>query len=347
MEVDTSSKTAPRSSKREDGLSYKFQRLRERLRSAVSSGELKGKLPGERSLARRFHVNAKTLSKALTDLAAEGLLDRSIGRGTYVKEQNPGSGNNNQKTGRFLVLCEESRSASPVLRYFLEANPDAVVVHDCNSVRPSFLKSFGGVIDLGVNTSESFLRNLIVRNIPVVAVNREPNLYSVHHVGPDRAMGAFSLARDLILGGHKKLAVIESRPRSVVGRAVKQAANRYAPETLAQVVPPERAVEAVRSGATAIICDATNCARGVRAALEAEGLRIPQDVSLATIGCCDDDYPCSGQFVDSKLVVQSINDLMNGGNQNHRPSMIWLVPQWVDRGTTRDLPSFATDGEAA
>src|SRR5690349_23436561 len=66
-------------------LSYKFQRLRERLRAAVASGELSGKLPGERQLAKKFHVNAKTLSKALTDLAAEGLLERNIGRGTFVK----------------------------------------------------------------------------------------------------------------------------------------------------------------------------------------------------------------------------------------------------------------------
>src|SRR3954468_11570205 len=68
-------------------LSYKFQRLRERLRQAIASGELSGKLPGERQLSRRFRVNAKTLSKALTDLAAEGLLDRSIGRGTFVRGQ--------------------------------------------------------------------------------------------------------------------------------------------------------------------------------------------------------------------------------------------------------------------
>jgi len=39
-------------------LSYKFQRLRERLRLAISSGELAGKLPGERALAKQFHVNA-------------------------------------------------------------------------------------------------------------------------------------------------------------------------------------------------------------------------------------------------------------------------------------------------
>jgi DNA-binding FadR family transcriptional regulator len=55
-------------------LNYKFQRLRERVREAIASGELAGKLPGERELARRFNANPKTLSKALTDLAAEGLL---------------------------------------------------------------------------------------------------------------------------------------------------------------------------------------------------------------------------------------------------------------------------------
>src|SRR3954452_5030485 len=69
-------------------LSYKFQRLRERLRQAIASGELSGKLPGERQLSRRFRVDAQTLSKVLTDLAAEGLLERSIGRGTFVSRHN-------------------------------------------------------------------------------------------------------------------------------------------------------------------------------------------------------------------------------------------------------------------
>ena len=73
----------------QNGMSYKFQRLREKIRAAIATGELVGKLPGERALARRFHVNAKTLSKALTDLAAEGVLNRSIGRGTHVKGSVP------------------------------------------------------------------------------------------------------------------------------------------------------------------------------------------------------------------------------------------------------------------
>src|SRR5688572_31834902 len=91
-------------------LGYKFQRLRERLRTAIASGELSGKLPGERALAERFNVNAKTLSKALTDLAAEGLLERSIGRGTFVKGTKPAAAATNE---RWLLVCETDQLNSP------------------------------------------------------------------------------------------------------------------------------------------------------------------------------------------------------------------------------------------
>src|ERR1700709_217876 len=102
------------------GLSYKFQRLREKLRGAIASGELNGKLPGERALARRFHVNAKTLSKALTDLAAEGVLDRSIGRGTYVKGSAPAA----PSEGRWLVLADEKDVDSALVHALRVNNPE-------------------------------------------------------------------------------------------------------------------------------------------------------------------------------------------------------------------------------
>lgn len=69
-------------------LSYKFQRLREQIRSAITNGEFTGQLPGERELGRRFGANAKTVNKALCDLSSEGLLVRQIGRGTFVAPEN-------------------------------------------------------------------------------------------------------------------------------------------------------------------------------------------------------------------------------------------------------------------
>src|SRR3954447_21942325 len=100
--METPNTAAGRPTKgRASEMSYKFQRLRERLRAAIASGELCGKLPGERQLARRFRANAKTLSKALTDLAAEGLLERSIGRGTFVKGSIPQSASQD----KWLLVC--------------------------------------------------------------------------------------------------------------------------------------------------------------------------------------------------------------------------------------------------
>ncbi len=116
----------PRTTSRPSGakMSYKFQRLREKLREAIRSGEFTGKLPGERALAKRFHVNAKTLSKALTDLAAEGLLDRSIGRGTYVK----GSAPQPSVHGRWLVLCDAGQAEGCLVARLKQANEQLRVI---------------------------------------------------------------------------------------------------------------------------------------------------------------------------------------------------------------------------
>src|SRR5712691_500947 len=213
---------------REPALSYKFQRLRERLRSAVASGELTGKLPGERSLARRFHVNAKTLSKALTDLAAEGLLHRSIGRGTYVRPSGGAAADLEAIPGRWLILCDPGREDSSLVRLLQQSNAESLVTADApGCARPSFLKSFAAVVDLAAATPEPFLRDLIVRNIPLVSINREPDVHSLNLIAADLALGAHALARDLILGGHRRLVVVETVPRSPVGRAVALAAQRY------------------------------------------------------------------------------------------------------------------------
>jgi DNA-binding GntR family transcriptional regulator len=106
------------------------------LRAAVASGELNGKLPGERVLARRFGVNAKTLSKALTDLAAEGLLERSIGRGTYVK----GTAPEVEKAGKWLILCDDDHTAA--VQKIEERHPEVHVARDVRGMRPSFLNQF-------------------------------------------------------------------------------------------------------------------------------------------------------------------------------------------------------------
>jgi DNA-binding transcriptional regulator YhcF (GntR family) len=340
MDVDPPCVVDSQDGQNGNGLSYKYQRLREQLRMAVRTGELSGKLPGERLLARKFSVNAKTLSKALTDLAAEGLLDRSIGRGTYVKGAAPAD----STRGRWIVLCEADRTESALVRQVLHTHSKAAVISDVAALRPSTLSKFDAILDLALQTPEQFLRDMQVRGMPVVAVDREPSVYSVDTVAVDCALGASCVARDLVLGGHRHIAVVESQPNSQAGRAAKQAAGRYAADAAVTICTSEEALAAIKSGATAVICDTIDAARSVRENLESAGLGIPQDVSLAAIGICDEPYPCSGQYADCASVVQAIAELLETRSAHH-PAMVWLVPKWLDQGTTRTLP--VRSGEAA
>jgi DNA-binding LacI/PurR family transcriptional regulator len=214
------------------------------------------------------------------------------------------------------------------------------MVHEVTALRPSFLKQFDAVIDAGRDTPEAFLRDLLIRNVPVVALNREPGTYSVHTIGTDRALGAAALARDLALAGHHAFAVVRWLPRSIVPATFEQAALRYCPEATVKVIAPEDVLAAVEGskGVTAVVCDSVDCARMVRSAIEEAKVRLPDELSLAAVGCCDENHPCSGQFVDSRVAVAELAELLKAGGCGPRPATLWLAPRWVDKGTTGPLP---------
>ena len=322
-------------------MSYKFQRLREKLRQAVASGELAGKLPGERALAKRFHVNAKTLSKALTDLAAEGVLDRSIGRGTYVK----GTAPTPATPGRWLVLCDapEDPTVTCMVEELRRANPELQTVTSASgtAMRPSFLNGFGAVIDLAAATPETFLRDLVVRNVPVVVMNREPRTYSTHAVLVDFALGAARIARDLVLAGHRRLVAVEPAGSTAISHALRQAARRYEDDATVETCSPAdmesgRGVSAmIESGVTAVVCDSVPCAQRVKRALDRTGVKVPRHLSLAAIGCLGrgmGECPCSGYFCDCVPLAQSVVGLLRDHSAT-RPTTLWLAGEFIDRGT--------------
>jgi DNA-binding transcriptional regulator YhcF (GntR family) len=310
------------------GMSYKFQRLREKIRQAVESGELSGKLPGERELARRFHVNAKTLSKALTDLAAEGLLSRSIGRGTFVRSSTAAGGSSD---GPWLLVTDQDVEPS-IIHHLRNLNPQAQVTADLAVLRPSYLSQFTAVVDLASNTPEPFIRDLLVRNIPVVTVGREPRTYSTSAVLVDRALGASHIARGLLLGGHRRLVAIEGRSQTLITETVRRMAPSYGADVSVDSCYPRDILVAVENGATACICDSLAAARETLSLLEQAQIEVPAKISVAAIGCADDS-PCTGYFVSSADEAAAVADLLRHG-QTGRPTLLWLTGKMLDRGTT-------------
>src|SRR4051812_25581636 len=263
--MDTQETTSVSSSNAPSGsMSYKFQRLREKLRAAISSGELSGKLPGERALAKRFHCNAKTLSKALTDLAAEGLLDCSIGRGTYVK----GSAPSNATQGRWLVLCDADDHANPIIAALGSANSDLQTINKFGDLRPSFLNQFSAVVDVASQSPETFLRDLVVRGMNVVAVNRELKTYSMPAVMVDIPLCVSRLGRDLLLAGHRRLAAVETPGSDSIAFGIRQAAARYAPDSVIDSCAPAEVGTMIEHGVTAFVCGSTRAAQQVKGFLE-------------------------------------------------------------------------------
>lgn len=324
---DDYERSGPGSSK----LSYKFQRLRERIRAAIASGELSGKLPGERQLARRFHVNAKTLSKALTDLAAEGVLDRSIGRGTYVKGAAPASSSG--ANSRWLVLCDEDQAHSGVIDQIRKAHPSIQIMTDTSSLRPSVLNSLRAVIDMATNTPDTLIRDLIVRNIHVVLVGKEPITYSVDAVLVDRALGASILAREMLAAGHRHFLAVERRGQTAVAEAIRRTAQRFGAEGSVDSVYPADVVGAVEQlNATAVICDTRKAAVQVRESLERRGIAIPQRVSLGAIGSGWGEFPCSGYFLHADQKASTIIQMLLEQSPK-RPSTLWLTGAYHDAGT--------------
>ena len=334
-------------------MSYKFQRLREKLRHAVTAGELSGKLPGERALAKRFHVNAKTLSKALTDLAAEGLLDRSIGRGTYVKGSAPAPSG----SARWLVLCDgpDDPSIGCLLDQLRRKHGDLQVAPSASvaQMRPSFLNGLGAVIDLAADTPDSFLRDLVVRNLPVVAVNREPKTYSTHAVLVDVVLGAQRVARDLLCSGHRRLATVEPNGSNSVSQTLRQFASRYraSGDVVVDTLSPTElesgsgVAALAESGVTAVVCDSVRTARRVKESFDRLGIDVPGQLSLAAIGClCGGQMacPCSGYFVDCEPLAEAVVKLLRDGPPP-RPTTLWLVGEFLDRGTLG--PAAVAGGE--
>jgi DNA-binding transcriptional regulator YhcF (GntR family) len=317
-------------------LSYKYQRLRERIRQAIDSGELAGKLPGERALAKRFRVNAKTLSKALTDLAGEGLLERSIGLGTYVR----GSVERPQED-RWLVLSRAE--GDPMVDALRAANPQIqAVVPGAEPLRPSLLQQFKVVIDMSGESPDDRLRDLLVRGMHVVLVDREPGVFSTHAVLPDRAMAAANLARELMLQGHRRLMLIESPGKSTLSDVVRRVAASYGYNVAIDVGSPADAGEAVRQGVRAILCESEAAGSQVIASLSQAGLSAPRDAAVAAVGLTGDTPSVSGSYVTFAKLAETVVQLVRDPIAT-RPTTLWLSGTMMDRGTAGDAMSVTAD----
>ena len=216
---------------------YKFQRVREQIRRAVESGELTGKLPGERALSEKFGVNAKTLGKALTDLCLEGLLVRRVGRGTFVSSPTD-AGSSPGRSRRFGWLVRGDLAGEPygvlfepararvernghtLALYAVAPDEDGRLASDW--LKPRQLREIDGVIVAGTDPSQELLVDLHRRRIPVVAADAWTGSIRTDAVHSDFARGAFELTEQFAWCGHRRIALVLPLGCPLVGREAER-----------------------------------------------------------------------------------------------------------------------------
>lgn len=252
----------------EPRLSYKFQRLREHIRTAVLNGEFPGRLPGERELARRYRANAKTVNKALCDLTSEGLLIRHIGRGTFVartSEDRP-CGESPRRT--FLCLDYPSRDRPLIHRQALLrmlSDRLAAMGHRLLSIPANPLPATGDLpVAAWPPSTRSTIGGLLVypyeplsggggrlggdciaeahrRHVPMVSLAASATDAKVITVVPDYVDAGFRLADYLIRLGCESVLVMcstrEGREIELVLNGCQTAAKRHACHITCSVLP--------------------------------------------------------------------------------------------------------------
>lgn len=244
----------PRTAEHSHGqFSYKFQRLREQLRTAVTTGEFSGRMPGERELGRRFGANAKTINKALCDLASEGLVVRHIGRGTYVIERETTAGVTS--TGRFRAIVDSGAADSSVTVNLLDDIRATLAgvgrLLECTPMptlgaRQTLLGTWpvvwrretSGVFlvpsepleNQGGRLDEASMSELLRRQMPMVIVGALSGGMKSCAVAPDYSDAGFRLCEHLAQAGCDEVVVAmsaETREAQIVAAGAAAAAKRY------------------------------------------------------------------------------------------------------------------------
>ncbi|BCX19356.1 MAG: histidine utilization repressor [Geminicoccaceae bacterium] len=119
-----------------------YRRIMEAIRTEIAQGRLPpgARVPSEHELVRRFGVARMTANRALKELAAEGLIVRTAGSGTYVADRKlehsalvvPDIAQEIRASGRAyrgdVLAAEECAAPEPVARA-LELDPGAPVFH--------------------------------------------------------------------------------------------------------------------------------------------------------------------------------------------------------------------------
>ena len=291
--------------------------IRERLLEKLRAGKdwLPGaKLPGGRELARTFQCSPVTMDGVLRCLTTQGYLRREARKGTFVAPRAGwGKAGNRRVPGRLAgILATFQEDILHTAEAELHRRGCGALVRCTGTDLPAALQAVAELVARGVRgfiwsplstpnyaADNRRLAEAILRTgLPAVAVDRYPEDVEANSVVSDNTRAAALLTRRLLGLGHRRIGLLRHRHGSTPADRQRGWENALA-ETgivpdpaLVLTVPHELPVadlvrqvrKWLRATRPTAVWSITGAPLGaaVLAAAQAEGLRIPQDLSFAT-----------------------------------------------------------------
>ena len=306
----------------------KYQVVFDALREEIESGRLAAgaRVPSEAALVERFGASRITVWRAVRDLQLQGLVERRVGSGTYVRRRTPAAAAATECTFGVLVPdLPDIEIFDPLVQRLIscpDAQPHAFLWGGGDAspaARPAaawartqqyIARKVDGVffaplegLSPGDDTNVRIVTALDVARIPVVLLDRSvfpyPRRGSYDLVGIDNRRAGFAITEHLLARGARRLAFLGAAG-AVSTIAARRAGYREAVDVLGADPalvglpfpdPADRAamktyLETHRPDG--VVCAHDRAAAQVMHGLLALGVRVPDDVRL--VGVDDVDY---------------------------------------------------------
>ncbi len=301
------------------GTGPKHHQISRAILAEIASGKYapSGRLPSEAQLVERFGVSRPTVARALRDLQDQGLVERRVGSGSFVRQPGspeairqlglliPGLG----RTEIFEVICGELAGLARARGYGLlwggegrRPNED-VTAEDAEAICDQFLGSrAAGVffapfehIDRREEVNRRLVEKLRLAGVAVVLLDRDlgafPSRSDLDLVGVDNFAGGYRLADHLLkLGCRSPVFAMRPRSASTVNARIAGAREaildhgRPVPASFVRVGEPDDARFArgiaEKGRVDAVLCANDHVAALLLRSLERAGVRVPEDVRM-------------------------------------------------------------------
>jgi DNA-binding LacI/PurR family transcriptional regulator len=300
----------------------KHRSISRELLAEIAAGRFapSGRLPSEAQLVRRFAVSRPTVGRALRELQDQGLIERRVGSGTFVRPATPGPASGRREFGLmipglgttevFEAICGELAGLARVHEYGLlwgsGTRPGAdqgSSVHEVEQWCEQFIKrEVSGVffapfegVPHQAEVNQRLAERLRKTGIAVVLLDRDlgqfPTRSEYDLCGVDNFAGGYALAEHLVKLGCRRPAFV-MRPLSPSTASGRVAGVREAmldqglaisPRLVRTGQPDDPAfVEELTADGQidAAICVNDQTAALLMRSLERVGVRVPRDVRV-------------------------------------------------------------------